>query len=45
MKKVDKLMFRDCTKDIRKQIIASYHIQRQAIATVDQNDDKKKGKK
>ena len=41
MKKADKVMFKDCTSAMRKIIVKSYRIQRQAIA----ESDKKGGKK
>lgn len=40
MRKCDKLMFRGCTTGLRKEIVKSYRIQRQAIA-----EGEKKGKK
>ena len=40
MRKCDKLMFRGCTTGMRKIIVKSYRIQRQAIA-----ESEKKGKK
>lgn len=41
MRKADKVMFRGCTSAMRKIIVKSYRIQRQAIA----EGEKKGGKK
>lgn len=46
MRKCDKILFRGVTTGLRKEIIKSYRIQRQAMASSENSDDKKKaGKK
>ena len=46
MKKADKLMFRGATTAMRKIIVKSYRIQRQAVASSESHsDEKKKGMK
>lgn len=41
MRKADKIMFKGCTKGLRKLIVKSYRIQRNSIA----ESEKKGGKK